>query len=162
MAVIFTDSLGQEIPRVYEIPDETKREMRRNIPALQNTNLREEDADFLQQYSEISNIKSQDGKMNDLIRQYQMNYKPYQTQDQFNLQSSTNAFYRTLPPDLLNPSYRQSSSQLSGPGNVSDRAYAPSANYRGNYANYDALNHTNSHVPRPDFPVHSTRASQGY
>lgn len=136
VAPIPVDELGQEYPRIYEKPDDSQGFVRRNIPSLMNTNSRQQDADFLQFHSEIADLKSEEGRKNDLVRKYQMNYQPYPAKDQFSLQSSTNAFYRAYPSDTgsLIHSHHGSSSYLPLQG-VSERAYAPSANFRQSYEN---------------------------
>lgn len=92
--------------------------------------------------------------MNDLVRQYQMSYRPYPSKDQFGLQASTNAFYRTLPPGMVRWTHSPGVG-LAGPiQSVSELAYAPSLNFAENYENPHAMAQLRSQPPtRPDYPV---------
>lgn len=148
---------------MYERPDNLSGALRRNIPAMINTNTNEDEKVFMDTMSKYDTDKTRQGKMLDLVHGFQMRNKPYPPPDQFSLQASTNAFHRTQPSDMIagDPSDRyQNYSTKYGPFiGVSDRAYMPSKNFARNYENTDNLLITSlgNPPPPPDYPLYAGR-----
>lgn len=88
------DALGQEIPTPYEYSEDLHQTVRRNIPAVVNTNIKKSDQEYLMKYSGDMDYKSKSARDNEAFRAYERQQNQNLDGNQFNLQASTNSFQR--------------------------------------------------------------------
>lgn len=151
---MFTDHLRQEPSSNYEWSEEMKTYVRRNIPALANTNVKKDDIDYFQRYSGDLDLKNAQGRSNELRRSIAIDQNKIVSPSQFNLAESVNSHYRVqgmqVQQELQAQQNQQAITNQILPQGVATRAIAPSNNYQLNYMNTANLLNTVGNVPAPD------------
>ncbi len=95
-AKIPRDKVEQEFGQFYDYSEDMRTGVRRNIPAIQNTNIKKADVEYLQKYAGDPALKNKSGREYALAKEYESRRHNYTSngQDQFNLQSSSNTYQR--------------------------------------------------------------------